>query len=325
MRSMMELYPPIEPHKRGMLDAGDGNHIYWEVSGSHTGKPAVLLHGGPGQGSAPGMRRAFNPAKYRIVLFDQRGCGNSTPLASDPATDMTVNTTEHLIRDIEALRTHLGIERWLLSGGSWGSTLALAYAQRHPDRVTEIVLNSVTTSRRVELDWLYRGAARFFPEAWDGFRAHVPEAKSDEGVVEAYAIRMEHPDVEVRLSAARSWCAWEDAVLSLEANAGESSTLNAPAEELIAFVRICAHYARHAAWLEEGELIRNAGRLAGIPGVLIHGRRDMSCPIDTAWELSRAWPGSELLALDDAGHLRTNSKRAALLQTLDRFADTQAR
>lgn len=315
-----DLYPPIEPHDSGMLDVGDGNVIAWEVSGSPDGKPAVLLHGGPGQGSAPNMRRGFDPARYRIVLFDQRGCGRSTPHASSPATDMAVNTTDHLVADMEALRSHLGIDSWLVVGGSWGTTLALAYAQRHPARVTEMVLTDVTTSRRAEAAWLYGGASRFFPEAWQRFRDHVPAIARDGDVVAAYARRMEDADRAVRLAAARAWCAWEDAVLSLEASAQPAAYGGQPDDETIAFVRICAHYVQHAAWLEEGALIRDAGRLAGIPVVLIHGRRDMSCPVDTAWELARAWPGSELVILEDGGHLRSDAKRNALLGALDRFA-----
>ncbi|HSY20488.1 MAG TPA: prolyl aminopeptidase [Polyangiaceae bacterium] len=317
---MVDLYPAIEPHDHGMLAVGDENFVAWEVSGAANGKPVVVLHGGPGQGSAPGMRRAFDPARYRIVLYDQRGCGRSFPHAGDPATNMAFNTTEHLIADIEALRLHLGIDRWLVAGGSWGCTLALAYAERHPDHVTQIVLTSVTTSRRVEADWLYRGAARFFPAARELFRNHVPEAVRDEDVIRSYASRMEHADAEVRLAAAHAWCAWEDAVLSLEVNARGSSYAHLAAPDLLAFVRICTHYLRHAAWLEEGALIRNAHRLANIPGVLIHGQRDMSCPLETAWELARAWPGAELVTLSDAGHLRTESKRLALLRALDKFA-----
>jgi proline iminopeptidase len=250
----------------------------------------------------------------------KRGCGRSTPHASDPTTDMAFNTTEHLISDIEALRAHLGIDRWLVSGGSWGCTLALAYAERHPHRTTQIVLTSVTTSRRVEADWLYRGVARFFPEAWERFRNHVSEAARDEDVVTSYARRMEHPDADVRLAAARAWCAWEDAVVSLEPSAHESSHADRAPRDMVAFVRICTHYLRHGAWLEEGALIRDAGKLAGIPGVLIHGRRDLSCPVDTACALARAWPGAELVVLADAGHLRTDSKRRALLRALDTFA-----
>jgi len=317
---MVELYPAIEPYERGMLSVGDGNVISWEISGARNGKPAVVLHGGPGQGCAPNMRRAFDPDRYRIILFDQRGCGRSIPHASDPATEMSFNTTEHLIADMEALRVHLAIDRWLVSGGSWGSTLGLAYAQRHPSRVSEIVLNSVTTSRRAEADWLYGGVARFFPEAWERFRGHVPEVERDGDLITAYSRRMEHPDLTVRLAAAHAWCAWEDAALSLEPNAVGRPYSDLPTQDLLAFVRICTHYLRHAAWLEEGALIRDAVLLAAIPGVLIHGRRDMSCPIDTAWALSRAWPGVELIDLPDAGHLRSDSKRAALLGALDRFA-----
>jgi proline iminopeptidase len=298
---MVDLYPPIEPHERGMLSVGNGNFISWEVCGAPDGKPAVVLHGGPGQGCAPNMRRAFDPTRYRIVLFDQRGCGRSIPHAGDPATDMMSNTTEHLIADMEALRGHLGIDRWLVYGGSWGSTLALVYSQRHPSRATEIVLQSVTTSRRVEAEWLYGGVARFFPEAWERFRGHVPEADGIEEVIAAYALLMEHSDAEVRLAAARAWCEWEDAVLSLEVNATESPYANLPPSDVVAFVRICTHYLRYGAWLEEGALIRDAGRLAGIPGVLIHGRRDMSCPIDTAYALARAWPGARARRPDGCG------------------------
>lgn len=316
----MELYPPIEPYDRGMLDVGDGNVVSWEVSGAPDGKPAVVLHGGPGQGCAPNMRRAFDPRTYRIILFDQRGCGRSTPHASALATEMRFNTTEHLVRDIEAIRIHLGVDRWLVSGGSWGSTLALAYAQRYPSRVSEIVLNTVTTSRRAEAKWLYNDLARFFPDAWERFRGHVPEAESDGDVIAAYAHRMEDPDLTTRLETARAWCAWEDAALSLEPQTEFSPSSSMPTNDMLAFVRICTHYLRHGAWLEEGALIRDARRLAGIPGVLIHGRRDMTCPLDTAWALAHAWPGAELVVLEDAGHLRSDSKRAALLRALDDFA-----
>jgi len=264
------------------------------------------------------MRRGFDPRRYRIVLFDQRGCGQSTPHAADPATDMAANTTAHLVADLEALRAHLGIPRWLVYGGSWGAALGLAYAERHPERVSEMVLPSVSTFRRTEEAWLYGGVARFFPEAWARFRQHVPEATSDEHVVAAYARRMEDPSPEVRLAAARAWCAWEGAVLSLEA--AQTPFTDLPSAEAIALVRICARYVQHGAWLEEGALIRDAGRLAGIPGVIIHGRRDMSCPIETAHALAGAWPGARLVALDDAGHLRADSSRRALLSALNDFA-----
>jgi proline iminopeptidase len=301
----------------GLLDVGDGNAIAWDAVGDPRGKPAVVLHGGPGQGSSPNMARAFDPARFRVVLFDQRGCGRSTPHASDPNTDMRFNTTHHLVADLDRLREHLGIDRWLVSGGSWGSTLALAYAEAHPERVSAIVLVAVTTSRRAEAAWLYGGLARFFPEAFERFRGHVGGA---EDVLAAYAKRMEHPDPAVRLAAARAWCEWEDAALGLEPNPKDGLYASMPERDLLAFVRICTHYLAHGAWLEEGALIRDAGRLAGIPGVLIHGRRDLTCPIDTAYALARAWPDAKLVALDDAGHLGSDSKRAALAEALGTFS-----
>lgn len=319
---MAELYPPIEPYDQGMLDVGDGNLVYWETCGNPDGKPALVVHGGPGSGCSARMRQGFDPDRYRAVLFDQRGCGRSTPHASDPATDMSHNTTEHLLRDMERLREHLGIDRWLLHGGSWGSTLILAYAQRHPDRVSEIVIVSVTTTRRSEIDWRYRGVARFFPGEWEQFRAGVPEAERDGDLVAAYAQLMENPDPQVRADAAASWCAWEDAVLSLEPNGKPNPFSDRPPADLLALVRICAHYFAHGAWLEEGALLRNAGRLAGIPGVLIHGRLDLSGPLDIAWELARKWrPDTELVAIADSGHKGSITTRATVLSALDRFAD----
>ena len=322
---MADLYPQPEPTDEGMLDVGDGNQVFWQCFGNPDGKPAVMVHGGPGTGCTPGMARGFDPARYRAVLFDQRGSGRSTPHASDPAAEMSVNTTWHLVADLEALREHLGIERWLLSGGSWGSTLALAYAQRHPHRVSEIVLSAITTGRRSEADWLYRGVARFFPAEHQRFRAGVPAADRDgdsaHELVKAYARLMEHPDERVRQQAALDWCAWEDAVVSLEPGAKPNLYSDRASDALLAFVRICAHYLAHDAWLREGQLIADAGLLAGIPGVLIHGRLDLSCPLDTAWELAQAWPDARLIALGDAGHQGSASKRAAALQALDRFAD----
>ncbi|MFJ3088036.1 prolyl aminopeptidase [Streptomyces sp. NPDC086838] len=317
-----ERYPPIEPYEHGMLDAGDGNRVYWEVCGNPAGKPAVVVHGGPGSGCSEGARRYFDPERYRVVLFDQRNCGRSTPHASDPAVDLRHNTTDRLIADMERLRAHLGIDRWLLYGGSWGSTLILAYAERHPERVTEIVIPAVTTTRRSEIDWLYRGAGLFHPEAWDRFRAHVPEAASDAtpDVLAAYARRTVDPDPEVRARATAEWCAWEDAVLSGEAYAGPPPYSGRPGRARAALVRICSHYFSHGAWLEEGQLIRDAGRLAGIPGVLVHGRLDMGGPLGTAWELAKAWPDAELTVIEDAGHLGGAATSRAVLAALDRFA-----
>ena len=317
---MAEPFPLIEPHDQGMLDVGDGNLVYWEVCGNRDGKPALVVHGGPGSGCRPSNRRSFDPERYRLVLFDQRGCGRSTPHASEPTTDMAANTTHHLVADMERLRGHLGIQRWLLFGGSWGSTLILAYAERHPDRVAQIVIPAVTTTRRSEIDWLYRGVARFFPEEWDRFRAGAPEADRDGDLVAAYARLMEHPDEEVRARAAADWLAWEDAVISLEPNGRPNAYSSRSAAAQLAFVRICAHYFSHGAWLEEGALLRDAGRLAGVPGVLIHGRLDMGSPLGTAWELARAWPDARLVVVGDSGHTGSDAMRDEILDALDRYA-----
>jgi proline iminopeptidase len=314
------MHPPIEPYATGMLDVGDGNAVYWETCGNPDGKPALVVHGGPGSGCSSGMRRSFDPARYRGILFDQRGCGRSTPHASDPATDMSVNTTEHLLADMERLREHLGVERWLLYGGSWGSSLSLAYAERHPERVSEIVLVAVGTTRRSEIDWLYRGVGRFFPDAWERFRAGVPEADRDGDLLAAYARLMNDPDPEVRRRAAHDWTAWEDAVISLESKGRPGAYSDRPPDELLAFVRICTHYFANGGWLEEGALLRDTQRLEGIPGVLIHGRLDLGGPLITAWELARAWPGAELHVIEDSGHTGSPDMAAAIGRALDRFA-----
>ncbi|WP_328296724.1 prolyl aminopeptidase [Streptomyces sp. NBC_00435] len=317
---MRELHPPIEPYDEGMLDVGDGNLVHWEVCGNPDGKPALVVHGGPGSGCTSDHRRLFDPARYRVVLFDQRGCGRSTPHASDPTTDMRHNTTGHLIADMERLREHLGIERWLLYGGSWGSTLILAYAERNPERVSEIVIPSVTTTRRSEIEWLYRGVGRYFPEEWERFLAGAAGTPRDGDVLAAYARLVRHPDEKVRERATADWCAWEDAVLSGETKGASQPYSGRPSTARLALVRICSHYFSHGAWLEEGELLREAHRLAGIPGVLIHGRLDMGGPLDTAWELSRAWPGAELSVVEDAGHLGGTTTLDLVLRALDRFS-----
>ncbi|MEV4087424.1 prolyl aminopeptidase [Nonomuraea fuscirosea] len=315
------MRPPIEPYDHGMLDTGDGNLIYWEVCGNPDGKPALVVHGGPGSGCSTGVRRTFDPERYRIVLFDQRNCGRSRPHASDPATDLSRNTTQHLIADMELLREHLGIGKWLLYGGSWGSTLILAYAETYPERVSEIVIPAVTTTRRSEIDWLYRGVGRFFPEAWDRFRDGVPAADRDGDLLAAYARLLSDPDDKVREKAAVDWITWEDAVISMEANGKPNAYSDRPADAIMAMTRICSHYFSNGAWLEEGVLLREAGRLAGIPGVLIHGRLDMGGPPQTAWELAKAWPGAELIMVEDSGHTGSDTMRNAILAAIDRFAD----
>ncbi len=316
---MAELFPEIEPYDSGLLDVGDGNFVYWEACGNPDGKPAVMVHGGPGQGCTPRMRRMFDPERYRAVLFDQRGCGRSTPHASDPATDLRHNTTDQLVADMERLREQLGIERWLVTGGSWGSTLGLVYAERHPERVTQIMLSAITTTRRSEIDWLYRGAGAFFPEAWERFS---DGGGGVEDLVGEYARLMESPDPRVRNRAAANWMNWEDTVLSIEPGAAPLVPREEADRDEMAFARLCAHYFSNGAWLQEGAVIGDAGRLAGIPGVLIHGRQDLSCPAATAWELARAWPGVELLIDDRSGHMGGNgTKREWMLATLARFAD----
>jgi len=314
-----ETQAPPEPDDHGLLDVGDGNRVYWETRGNPAGRPAVVVHGGPGSGLEGSTGRSFDHDRYRIVLFDQRGCGRSTPHASDPATDLAVNTTEHLLRDMELLREHLGIDRWLLHGGSWGSTLSLAYAERHPERVSALVIPSVTTGRRSEIDWLYRGVGRFFPAEWERFRAGVPEDERDGDLLAAYARLTESPDPDVRARATNDWLAWEDAVVSQEPQGVRDAYSNRPPRAQLAFVRVCAHYFSHGAWLEEGALLRDAHRLAGIPGVLIHGRLDLGSPLGTAWELAQAWPDAELVVVEDAGHTGSDAMRQAVRAALARF------
>jgi proline iminopeptidase len=276
--------------------------VYWETCGNPDGIPALVLHGGPGSGCTPWHRRLFDPAAYRVVLFDQRGCGRSTPHASEPDADLRRNTTPNLIADIERLRAALGVERWLLLGGSWGSTLALAYAQTHPDRVRAIVLWGVTTGRRSEEDWLFRGGvAPLFPEQWDRLLAGLPEDERDGDVVEAYARLLFDPDQDVRRRAALDWCTWESATPAWPPSDGLDERFRDPAFAL-AFARLVTHYVRHELFLEDGALLENAGVLAGIPGTLINGRYDLQAPLGNAWALHRAWPSSELVVVDDAGH-----------------------
>jgi proline iminopeptidase len=317
---MTELYPPTRPYEHGMLEVGDGNEVYWETCGNPEGKPAVIVHGGPGSGCSPGQGRVFDPERYRLVLFDQRGCGRSRPHASDPATDMRHNTTAHLIADMERLREHLGIDQWLLYGYSWGSTLILAYAEQHPERVSQIVISAVTMTRRSDIDWLYRGAGCFFPGEWERFLAGAGGIPRDGDIVGAYAGLVADPDPAVREKATSDWCAWEDAVLAGETKGAYSPYSDRPALSKLNMVRICSHYFANGAWLEEGILLREAHRLAGIPGVLIHGRLDIGGPLRTAWDLSKAWPDAELRVVEDAGHLGSSTTTGHVLDALNRFA-----
>jgi proline iminopeptidase len=317
---MTVLYPEIDPYDHGMLDVGDGNLVYWEVCGNPNGKPAIVLHGGPGSGCSTGMRHYFDPQAYRIVLFDQRGCGRRTPHASDLRTDLSVNTTAHLLADMEQLRQYLGIDQWLLFGGSWGSTLGLAYAERNPQRVTEMVLVAVTTTRRAEIDWLYRGVAPLFPVQWARFRAGVPPAERNGDLVAAYYRLLQDPNPAIHMQAAQDWCAWESALVSVDPEATPEPRRVQPTFQL-AFARIVTHYFHHNAWLEEGILLRQARVLAHIPGILVHGRLDLGSPLVTAWELAQAWPNSELVIVSGAGHASTDPGMSeALIAATDRFA-----
>lgn len=314
----MSRYPEVEPFERGMLDVGDRQQIYWEVCGDPTAKPALVLHGGPGSGCTPGLRRYFDPARYRIVLFDQRGAGRSVPHASDPTVDLSINTTHHLIADIERLREHLGVERWLVFGGSWGATLALAYAERYPQRVTAIVLASVTMTRPADIHWLYHGVGRFFPVEWARFRDGVPVGDREGDLVAAYYRLLNHPDPAVRDKAAQDWCDWEDAVVSLESDYQPNPRYDNRLFRM-AFARIVTHYFHHRAWLEDGILMREAHRLAGIPGVLVHGRLDLGSPAVAAWELAQAWPEAEL-HLVGTGHTGGDEMTDRVVAATDRFS-----
>jgi proline iminopeptidase len=310
-------YPEIEPFSKGMLDVGDGQQVYWEICGNPAGKPAVVLHGGPGSGCTSGLRRYFDPARYRIVLFDQRNCGRSLPHASDPTTDLAANTTEHLLGDLERLREHLDIERWLVFGGSWGSALGLAYGERHSDRVSEMVLVSIATGRRAETDLLTRGLGVVFPDAWARFVAGVPETERGGDLAAAYARRLADPDPLVRERAAMDWCDWEDAMLPDVPPLARYED----ADFRMAFARIVTHFWSHGSWLDEGALIRDAGLLASIPGVLIEGSLDLGNLLGTPWLLADAWPGSELILVDEAGHSGSHpAMQAALVAATDRFA-----
>lgn len=268
---MGALYSETDPYERGMLAVGDGNSVYWELCGHPHGKPAVVLHGGPGSGCSPWHRQLFDRAAYRVVLFDQRGCGRSRPHASALATDLATNTTFNLINDMERLREHLGIDRWLLLGGSWGSTLALAYAEKFASRVSEIVLFGVTTGRRSEFDWTFRGGlARFFPEEWQRLRSALPEHEDESDPVDAFSRVLEAADPTVRQHAAYEWCLWESAISTWPPSHALEPRFT-DAAYAAAFARLVTHYVRHDAWLEDGQLVRDAAALAEIDGVAVNG------------------------------------------------------
>ncbi len=298
---MERRYPAIEPFEQGMLDTGDGHQVYWEACGNPDGIPALYLHGGPGSGFSPGQRRFFDPGAYRAVLFDQRGAGRSRPLASEPDADLSTNTTRHLIADIEALRKLHDVDRWVILGLSWGTTLALAYAQTYPDRVRALVLGLVTTTSRREVEWITEDMGRIFPREWDRFAGAVPERFRGMRLVDAYAAMLRDPNPALQEHAAREWCIWEDVHVSLAPGFQPSLRYEDP-EFRLRFARLVTHYWSNAAFLGEDQLIRNAATLDGIPGYQIHGRYDVSSPLQTAWELSKRWTTSRLTVMQEGGH-----------------------
>lgn len=312
---MRALYPPVEPYMTGQLQVSERHTIYFEQCGNPAGKPVVILHGGPGAGCSDKMRCFHDASKYRIILFDQRGAGRSTPHA-----DLVDNTTWHLVADIEQLRVHLGIERWQVFGGSWGSTLALAYAETHPSRVTELVLRGIFMLRRWELEWFYQeGASRLFPDAWESYLSTIPAVERHD-LISAYHRRLTHADPDVRLAAARSWSVWEAATSFLYQDPAFMHSHEEDAFAL-AFARIECHYFVNGGFFEvEDQLLRDVSRIRDIPATIVHGRYDVVCPIVNAWDLHRAWPEADLRIIADAGHSGFEAGITdALINATDRY------
>jgi proline iminopeptidase len=309
------LYPAIEPYESGMVDVGDGHRVHYERVGTPGGRPAVFLHGGPGGGISPAHRQLFDPARYDVLLFDQRGCGRSTPHAG-----LEANTTWHLVDDIERLRRIAGVERWLVFGGSWGSTLALAYAQRHPERVDALVLRGIYTVTEAELRWYYQfGVSEMFPDKWERFQAPIPEAERGD-MIAAYRRLLVGDDPVRRIEAARAWSLWEGETITLLPDPAFSAA-HADDRFALAFARLENHYFTHRCWLEEGQLLRDAHRLHGIPGTIVHGRYDMPCPARHAYALHRAWPEADFHLVEGAGHAFSEPGILdRLIRATDRFA-----
>jgi proline iminopeptidase len=310
------FYPKIEPYETGHLDVGDGHSLYWETCGNPDGKPVVFLHGGPGAGISPDHRRQFDPDKYKILLFDQRGCGRSTPHAS-----LEANTTWHLVEDIAKLRRMAGVEKWMVFGGSWGSTLALGYAVTHPDHVTELVLRGIFLFDKYELDWMYKhgGASQLYPDKWEEFVAPIPQDEHGD-LVGAYRKRLTGEDRDEQLRCAKAWSKWEAQVVTLLPNAHVVEDFTDD-EKAIAIARIENHYMAHGGWLDEGQLLREAAKLSGIPAVIVQGRHDSCTPPAAAWALHKCWPKAKLEIVPDGGHLFSEPGILdALIRATDRFA-----
>lgn len=312
---LRDFYPEIEPFETGFLDVGDGHTIYWERVGTRGAKPAVFLHGGPGGGTSPTQRRLFDPALYDVLLFDQRGCGKSTPHAG-----LDANTTWHLVADMERLRSLMGVEKWLVFGGSWGSTLALAYAETHPEQVSELVLRGIYTLTRAELDWYYQfGVSEMFPDRWELFQAPILENERHD-MMGAYRRYLTGTDKKKQLECAIAWSTWEGATITLLPNPDYAAHFGED-DYAIAFARIENHFFVHAGWLEEGQLLRDAHKLKDIPGVIVHGRYDMPCPAKYAWQLHKAWPKADFHLIEGAGHAYLEPGILdQLIRATDRFA-----
>ncbi|WP_010183153.1 prolyl aminopeptidase [Sphingomonas sp. PAMC 26605] len=315
MTDLRTLYPEIDPYETGMLDVGDGHTLYYERCGTPGATPAVFLHGGPGGGISPSHRRLFDPARYDVLLFDQRGCGRSTPHA-----ELAANTTWHLVDDIERLRALVEVERWLVFGGSWGSTLALAYAETHPTRVSALILRGIYTATPAELAWYYQfGVSEMFPDKWAGFVAPIPAAERGD-MIQAYHRILTGDDESAKLAAAKAWTIWEGETITLLPDPAMREAFQ-DGHFALAFARIENHFFAHAAWLEDGQLLRDAGRLAGIPGTIVHGRYDMPCPARYAYALHQAWPEAEFHLIEGAGHAYSEPGILdQLIRATDRFA-----
>ncbi|GAA4087246.1 prolyl aminopeptidase [Nonomuraea soli] len=317
---MKTLYPPVEPHAGGLLAVGDGNEIHWEECGNPHGKPVVMVHGGPGGGCTAKQRRQFDPEAYRIILFDQRNCGRSRPHASDPAVSLEHNTTWHLVADMELLREHLGVDRWQVFGGSWGSALSLAYAQTHPDRVSELVLRGIFMLRPFELHWFYEeGASLVYPDLWEKYVEPIPFEERDD-LIGAFHRRLNDPDPAVRLPAARAWSTWEGSTITLLPDP-EIIASHEDDDYAVAFSRIENHYFVNGGFFEEEQLLRDIDKIRHIPAVIVQGRYDMCTPAATAWDLHRAWPEADFHLIPDAGHAFVEPGITdALVTATDRFA-----